>query len=350
MTLLLTEEDVRRVMASPGATLELIDRVEAAIGAGAATASRIVLDHPPGSVGEYAGRSLRMLPALAPDLGGAAARVYTTLKDGDRGRPAPCELLLLFDAETMELRALVEGYSLHALRTGAPTGVAARRLTPDRPLDVGVIGTGRQARGQLAALASVRDLASVRAFGRDPARRRDFCADASAVLGFEVEAANDPEAAVRDADAVLVATNAGAPALRRAWLAPGAFVASIAAGELDEETILGAALVPCSREEVLHGTPRWTPVPELVERGRLDPWLGPDLAEVVAGHAPSPSAAPVVFLSTGMALWDLVAAAWVDERARELALGTELWPGGRTGIGFLPPLPSARAPAKEGTP
>ncbi len=338
MTLLIDESDVREVMRAPGATCDLIDRLEAAMTASATSASRLVLDHPPGSVGEHAGRSLRLLPCLAPGLGGGAVRVYTTLKDGDTTRPAPCELLLLFDAETMELRALIEDYSLHALRTGAPTGVAVRCLAPAGPLAAGVVGTGRQARGQLAAVASVRELTRVRAYGRSPERLAGFCDEMTKLLGAPVEPAPDAESAVRDADLVVVATNANHPVVERAWLRDGAVVTSIAPGELDERTVLDATLVPCSREEVLRGTPRWTPIPELVEAGRLDPQLGPELADVI--RQGPPASALTVFVSTGMALWDLVTAAWVDGKARELGLGRELWQGARTGTGFLTPVPS----------
>jgi alanine dehydrogenase len=338
MSLLIDEADVRTVMRAPGATRELIDRLEAALVLPVVATSRVVLDHPPGSVGEHTGRSLRLLPCLAPELGGGAVRVYTTLKDGDATRPAPCELLLLFDAETMELRALIEDYSLHALRTAAPTGVAVRRLVPDRPLAVAVVGTGRQARGQLAAVASVCKLARVRAYSRSAEHLSAFCDEMTELTGVAVEPAASAASAVRDAELVVVATNSNTPVLRREWLRDGALVTSIAAGELDEQTILDATLVPCSREEVLSGIPGWAPVPELVEAGLLDPSLGPELPDILRERPPA--SALTVFLSTGMALWDLVAAAWVDDRARALGLGRELWSGARTGSGFLTPVPS----------
>jgi hypothetical protein len=47
-----------------------------------------------------------------------------------------------------------------------------------------------------------------------------------------------------------------------------------------------------------------------------------------------------VFLSTGMALWDLAAGAWVDERARSLGVGRDLWDGPRSGDGFMTPVPT----------
>ena len=342
MALLIAEEDVRAVMARPGATRELVDRMEEAFAAEAdgvfGTATRVVVDYPPGAGGERAGRSLRVLPCVAPEFGGAALRVYSTLKDGDPFRPAPCELLLLFDAATMELRALIEDYSLHALRTGAPTGVATRHLArPDAEV-LGVVGTGRQARGQVAAVASVRPIREVRAYGRDPARRDRFCREVEELLDCRVVPVEHAEEAVRGADVVVAATNTDRPVVHGAWLEPGTHVNSIGPAELDEQAVLESRLVPCARREVLHGVPAWEPVPGLVARGALpEDALAVELGDVVAGRAAGrrDDDEVTVFLSTGMPFWDLVTAAWVDERARELGLGRPL--GDARPDGYLAP-------------
>ena len=334
VTLLISERDVREVMTLPGSTGELIDRMEAAIGAQAdgvfGASTRLVVDHPPGAGGERAGRSLRVLPCLAPEFGGGAVRLYSTRKDDDPFRPAPCELLLLFDAETMALRALIEDYSLHALRTGAPTGVATRHLAREDASVLGVVGTGRQARGQVAAVASVRPIREVRAFGRDPERRAAFCREVEELLGCTAVPVERAEDAVRGADVVVAATNTDRPVVEGAWLEPGTHVNSIGPAELDEAAAVGTRLFPCSRSEVLDGVPAWEPFPGLVEAGRLaEDALAVELCDVVAGRAPGRQRGDdvTVFLSTGMPFWDMVTAAWVDERARTLGLGAPLADG-----------------------
>jgi alanine dehydrogenase len=347
LTLLLDEADVVALMEREESMRELVDRMEEAFAAHGRGElehrTRVTLDHPPGSVGERAGKSLRLLPCLAPELGGGALRVYSTDKDADAFRPAPSELLLLFDRDTMELRSLIADYSLHALRTAAPTGVATRWLARADAHRVGVVGTGRQARGQLAAVASVRPVSEVRAYGRDAARLAAFCAELEPLLACPVVPPASAEDAVRDADVVVTATNTDRPVLDADWLAPGALVVSIAPGELDERTALRGRLVPCSTYEVLHGVPRWQPFPELVARGALDERaLATELGHVVAGAAPArrDDDEVVVFLSTGMAFWDLVTAAWVDERARSLGLGRPL--GLTRPQTYATPRPSAR--------
>jgi ornithine cyclodeaminase/alanine dehydrogenase-like protein (mu-crystallin family) len=342
MALLISERDAREVMARPESTRELVDRMEAAFAAEAdgafGTPTRVVADHPPGSVGERAGRSLRVLPCVAPVFGGAALRVYSTLKDGDPFRPAPCELLLLFDPATMELRSLVEDYSLHALRTGAPTGVATRHLARADAEVLGVVGTGRQARGQVAAVASVRAIREVRAYGRDPGRRAAFCREIEELLGCVAVGVERAEDAVRGADVVVAATNTDSPVVRGEWLEPGAHVNSIGPSELDEAAALRGRLVPCSSREVLEGIPAWKPFPDLVARGALArEALSTELGDVVAGRTRGRTSDDeiTIFLSTGMPFWDLVTAAWVDERARELGLGRPL--GDARPDGYLAP-------------
>jgi alanine dehydrogenase len=340
--LLVSEDDVRRIMAEPGATRSAIAAMEHALaehGRGAfASPARVVV----GGGGEQHGRSLRVLPCIAPSAGGAACRIYTTNKSAGADAPAPCELILLFDGETMELRAAIEDYSLHSLRTAAPSAVAVDRLARPDVRTLAVIGSGRQARGQLAAVASVRSFEEVRVYSRDPLRRAAFADEMTGVTGVEVEPVASAEDAVRGADVVVVATNTATPVVRRAWLAPGTLVVSIAPCELHEDVVLDARLVPCAAEEVLHGMPRWEPVRSLVENGRLTPEsLEPNLGEVVAGTRELDRGASdvTVVLSTGMAFWDVAIAGWADARARALGLGSPLWHtgGSRTGVGYRAP-------------
>jgi ornithine cyclodeaminase/alanine dehydrogenase-like protein (mu-crystallin family) len=164
----------------------------------------------------------------------------------------------------------------------------------------------------------------VRAYGRDPARRDAFCRDMAALLDAPVRTAADVREAVRGADVVVCATATTAPVLRGEWLEPGQHVVTVAPGELDEAAALRVRAFPCAAEEVLHGVPRWTPFAELAAAGRLE--LAAEACAVVAGLAPGREADEEItaFLSTGMACWDLVVAAWADERARALGLGRPL--------------------------
>ena len=349
MALLITEADIRDLMASATSMAEAIDVMETVFIEQAhgrlALRPRIQIDYPPGSAGETAGRSLRLLPCIIPALNAAAVRVYTTNKVGDSMRPAPSELILLFDHDTMELRALIEDYSLHNLRTAAPTGVATRHLARPDASRVGVLGSGRHARGQLAAVASVRRLERVDVFSPRRESRETFAREAGEMLGIPVMAHSDPEAVVRLADIVIVATTTAEPVLRSEWLRPGVHVNSMAPSELDADTLLRARVFPNLAEDVLDGVPPWPPIPELLERGKLRrDDLETELCAVVAGAAPGRSSADDVtlFISTGMATWDVAIAWWAEGAARRAGLGTELWQAGasRSVPGLVAPLPT----------
>src|SRR6185312_14261397 len=106
----------------------------------------------------------------------------------------------------------------------------------------GIIGTGYQARSQLEAIAAVRPLRRVRAFGRDPERRARFCREMSERLGVAVNPALSGEEAVRDAEIVITATTATKIVLEGSWLSPGVHINAMGANwpqkrELDDAAV-----------------------------------------------------------------------------------------------------------------
>src|SRR5438105_3848528 len=75
-----------------------------------------------------------------------------------------CPLLILFDSENGSLCAVIEAFALGQLRTGAVSGLATRYLAREDADEIALIGTGKQAMAQLAAVAAVRKLRHVRVF------------------------------------------------------------------------------------------------------------------------------------------------------------------------------------------
>jgi ornithine cyclodeaminase/alanine dehydrogenase-like protein (mu-crystallin family) len=58
-------------------------------------------------------------------------------------------LNVLFDDETGDLLAVTAADELNIWRTGAPAGIGSRYLAPPEAKRLGLLGSGRQARGQL---------------------------------------------------------------------------------------------------------------------------------------------------------------------------------------------------------
>jgi ornithine cyclodeaminase/alanine dehydrogenase-like protein (mu-crystallin family) len=238
-------------------------------------------------------------------------------------------LVLLYDGESGDLLAALEADHLGRIRTGAASGVATRYLARPDAARVGVIGTGRQARTQLQAVASVRKLEAARAYGRDPARRESFAREMTEVLGVPVQAVDAPEAAARFGEIIITATSSREPVVKGAWISSGAHVNAIGANmlnrrELDDEALARADLIAVDSIEQARQE-----AGDLVQglnaiRGG---WEGiVELHEVVAGaHAGRKSHDEItIFKSSGIALWDVAAAASIYREALRLGRGREI--------------------------
>src|ERR1700751_3180094 len=79
-------------------------------------------------------------------------------------------IVLLYRADSGELVALIEADYLGQVRTGAASAVATKYMARPEARVLGIIGTGTQARTQLAAVSKVRKLNVIHAFGRDRGR------------------------------------------------------------------------------------------------------------------------------------------------------------------------------------
>jgi len=316
MALLLREADVHALLPM-SAALEAVEEAFLHLAEGTAVL------HPRQRLPLQEKSYLHYMAASDTALGYAAMKIYTNVRDRLRF------LVPLFQIASGELAALIEAERLGAVRTGAASGVATKYMARADARHAAILGTGLQARTQLEALASVRQLESVRAYGRDPERRARFAREMTRELGLRVEASDSAELAVRDADLVVTATTSSQPVVQGAWLAPGAHLNAVGANfpqkrELDDAAVRRAGIIAVdSREQ------------SKVEAGDLVQVLGEDvsawsavkeLSEIVAGGTPGRTGERQVtlFKSNGVAIEDLAVAARVYESALARGLGEEI--------------------------
>ncbi len=124
----------------------------------------------------------------------------------------------LFDANTAEPLVLMEANYLGQIRTGAASGYATDLLANPEAHVLGVIGSGFQARSQVEAVRTVRQIEEVRVWSRNNDNAKNFASQMNAI------AVDSAEAAVRGADIVVTATNAKDPVIRKDWIAPGVHI------------------------------------------------------------------------------------------------------------------------------
>ncbi len=267
--------------------------------------------------------SLHYMAGALPASQHMGLKIYTVTRDDFRF------LVLLFDAVSGKMLSLIQADHLGRIRTGAASGIATKYLARPEASRAAVIGSGRQARTQLQAIAAVRKLIGVRAFGRDQDRLRCFCREMSDELGVPVEPASSADEAVRYGEIVSTATTAQQPVVRGECLQTGTHLNAIGANmanrrELDDEAVRRAALIAVdsmeqSRKEsgdLIQG---------LANVGRE--WESViELYSVVAGKHPGRSSAQEVtlFKSHGIALWDIAVAGYIYQQALLQGKGKEL--------------------------
>lgn len=117
----------------------------------------------------------------------------------------------LFDATSGILMAMIDGFLLTAVRTGAASAVATSALSADDSSVLGVIGCGAQAVTQFHGVSRVRHIREVHYFDTDPAAMESFPRRISALCQHELQmTASTPERIAAAADVLCTATSVGA--------------------------------------------------------------------------------------------------------------------------------------------
>jgi len=317
VTLHIREAEVRELLTMPMA-IEAVEEVSRRLSTGEAIVhARRRIELPGGGFFHY-------MAAADFSAGYLGMKLYTYVRGKLRF------VVPLYRIETGEMAALIEADVMGQLRTGAASGVATKYMGRPEARVAAVVGTGGQARTQLAAVAAVRKLTEARAYGRNTERLGEFCREMCEQLGIPVHAAASSEEAVRGVDIVCTATTASHAVVNGAHLSPGTHINAIGANhahkrELDGETVARAhTIITDSIEQAKQEAgdlilgfaadeSRWGAVREL--------------HDIVSGKAPGRASASEIslFKSNGIAIWDVGVAVRVLRLAQERKMG-ELLP------------------------
>ena len=287
------------------------------IGAGAPAEPRTKLlnREPPGMLTTYA--------AVLPDTGAMGGYTYSA----GFGAEDAWFMTPLFDADSGEPLALLDGASMNPFKTGAAGAVAVDALARSDATEIAVIGSGAQARGQLATTATVREFEAVRVFSPTAENREAFADEFADRIDADVAAVQSASAAVAGADVVITATTASDPVIDDADVEPGTHVTAMGQynpkkNELPPELIARATYVPDLRARATRDAGSYIAA---VEAGLVDEADGvaAELGEVVAGDHPGrrSDAEVTVFDSGGTGIETVAAASMLYERASEAGRG-----------------------------
>jgi len=314
----LTSDEVDGLM-DPGEYVEVVREGYCQRGNGAPAKPRTALfgDDPPGLLTGYL--------AILPDTGAMGGYTYAA----GFGAGDSHFVLQLYDAESGTLLAIIDGASLNPFKTGATGGVAVDALARTDASDVAVFGSGSQARGQLRAIATVRDLDRVRVYSPTRDHREAFAAEFDDRLDATVSAVEGPSAAIADADVVVTVTDSKTPVFDGEELPAGTHVNAIGQyhpshHEIDATTVARSTYVPDLEARIDQDAEAYRNAlaAGAIEAGHVHAELG----GVVAGNAAGRTSEDEITLfdSGGTAIETVAAGYALYERAREAGLGREI--------------------------
>ena len=281
---IVTEAELRAVVALDLTTVDVIERAFAALASGKVVMPPILSMELAEANGE-----VDVKTAYIPGFDGFAIKVSPGFFDNPKlGLPSLNGLMILFSAKT----GLVEGVFLDNgyltdIRTAAAGAVAARHLAPAEVTTAGVIGTGVQARLQIEAAHLVRPFQRVLVHGRDCGKAAATAADLAEKLGIEAEVTTDAKALVQRSQLVVTTTPARDPVLMSDWMHPGLHITAMGSDQTGKNEIDPRALAVCD----LYVADRLSQCEvsgelEAARSAGIAPKDSPELGEIVSGKHP----------------------------------------------------------------
>lgn len=266
--------------------------------------------------------TLRAMIALLPEEGVAGTKwvaAYPT--NPDAGLETISGVVLINDAPTGQLLAVIDCRWITALRTAATTAVAARQLARSDSAVAAIIACGRQGRANLTALARELPLERAMVYDIDRAAAETFAAVMGPALGIRITPVDSVEAAVSAADVTvssLPVTRSPEPEITAEMLRPGSLTVAL---DFDA-SVTPDAMRRCDRL-VTDDLEQWRALAE--DEGYFDdaPEPADDLGMIAAGGVQGRRSAEerIVSVHLGVAMLDVALAAEAYRRAESKGKG-----------------------------
>jgi alanine dehydrogenase len=323
MTLLLTRDDVIRVL-DMADCMTVVEKAFAEMANGTAVLPLRIGITPPDGLALY-------MPAYLKEMGALACKVVTVYKNNPKKFNIPTTIgkVLLQNPENGDVICIMDGGYLTAVRTGAASGVATKYLArAGKGQIAGIFGAGVQAKTQLWAVATARQLSRAYVYDVSPEAVAAFVKEMSAKLKLEIIPADSPSHILAEADIICTATSSATPLLNGSQVRPGTHINGIGshspgARELDTAIIMRSKLVADSYEACLKEAGD-VMIP-LQEGAITADHIYAELGEIILGRKSGRKNAAEItlFKSNGLAIQDAATAKLVYDKALKAGIGKE---------------------------
>jgi ornithine cyclodeaminase len=150
-------------------------------------------------------------------------------KNKEIGKETIYGVMVLADVLTGEPLAILEASFLTVLRTGTASGLATKYLAKENASVLGVIGTGRQARGLIDAVLAISPITTIYLYNRNSQKAEQLAKEITSFSKKDVEVivADSAKETVTDAEVLITATNSNEPVLSEDWVMEGPHINAI---------------------------------------------------------------------------------------------------------------------------
>jgi len=179
-------------------------------------------------------------------------------------------LAVVADVTENRLVAIIADGWFSLLRVGGTSALGTKYLARCESREVGLLGSGWQARGLAMGLKVVLpSLTRIKVFSPDSSRRNQFANDMSSHLGIPVQAVGSGDEAMENVDVIATATSSMTPVVKKEWLREGIhIVAGAHSCEVPDEVISKADVAFIAQHEV-GMEPRSPDFDEAMRRGKM---------------------------------------------------------------------------------
>lgn len=281
------------------------------------------------------------MPGLVEEKGYLGAKIVSVFpKNAEKGKSVVNATIVMLEAETGEIKALLDGTYVTKMRTGAATGASIKLLAKEH-VSVGVLfGTGGQAEKQLEAMLATKKFEEIRVVGRNFEKTVKFCEEMSALIpemkitkehkDVELVAYKNGNDVVAEADVIVLATTSKEGLFDGNLLKDGVHISGVGSYtkqmcEMDKTTVLMADKVYIDdRDVMLEEAGDFT---QLIDSGLIsDDFYTGEIGELILGRIPGRENEKeiTIFKSVGISAQDLVSAEYIYNRAVELGIGQNI--------------------------
>ncbi|HZD02911.1 MAG TPA: ornithine cyclodeaminase family protein [Actinomycetes bacterium] len=271
---------------------------------------------------------LAAMPAWAgADRGFGIKTITVTPGNPARGMDTHQGTVTMFDRETGVPTAVLDASAITEIRTAAVSAVATEALAGPDAGDLALLGSGVQARSHLEAMAALRPLRRIRVWSRTRDHAGALAAWAGTRYGPPVEVAGSVAGALDGAELVCTTLACVDPVVSAEMLAPGVHLNAVGAclpstRELDTGAVAAATVFVDSRESALAEAGDLV-IP--IRAGELSAdHVDAEVGEVLLDRHPGRTRPDEItlFKSLGLAIEDVISAAYIERQARSRGLGT----------------------------